>query len=173
VSKLIDLARTADRVVLAALKGIAIAAFAVLTLILSLNILNRFVPLMSFHWLDEIVELCFAALVFYGAAAVWIGRGHFSAGDWISKRLPAGRARGAYRLFVELAGLLFIAVFLRYSWQLTTRTGEATAVFQIPKAVLYACMPVSGALMSVYSLIRAGAAVMDLAAGTKEAPPKE
>lgn len=152
-----------DRVLTSILKVVSISLFAALTLILSLNIVNRFIPMTSFHWLDEVVELCFAALVFYGTAAVWMSRSHFSAGDWISSRLPSARLKGLYRLFVELAGLLFIGVFLKYSADLTLKSQEFTAVFQIPKAVLYSCMPISAAVMALYSLARIVAAVGEIA----------
>ena len=33
--------------------------------------IKNLLPVTSFHWFDEIVELSFAALVFYGAAALW------------------------------------------------------------------------------------------------------
>jgi len=144
-----------DAAISAFLKGLSICLFVVLAVIMTLNILNRFVPVTSFHWLDEIVEICFAGMVFYGSAAVWMAKGHFSAGDWISKRLPSDRARHAYRLVVELASLAFMLLVLRFSWDLAARARETTAVFQIPKAVLYSCMPVSALVMSLYSAANA------------------
>lgn len=144
----------ADRILTGILKTIAVSLFVLLTLILSLNILNRFIPMTSFHWLDEVVELCFAALVFYGAAAVWMERSHFSAGDWISHRLKSRRLKVLYRLVVEAAGLVFILVFFKYSTDLALKSQEYTAVFQIPKWILYSCMPISSAIMALYSAAR-------------------
>ena len=77
--------------------------------------IQRLLPLVSMHWFDEILELLYGALVFYGAAAVWVVHGHFSVGDWISKHLPSVRARFVYRLLVELASLVFIAIFFWYA----------------------------------------------------------
>ncbi len=134
------------------LKVITIALFVFLTLILTANVFVRFVPIMSLHWLDEIVEMSFAALVFYGAAAVWMAKGHFSAGNWIGKVVKNRRARVLYRLLVEIGSLLFVAILFRYSLDLTRRSLEVTAVFQIPKRILYACMPVSSAIMILYSV---------------------
>lgn len=152
-----------DGAIRLALKAVATAAFVVLMVILSLNVLNRFVPISSFHWLDEIVELCFAAMVFYGAAAVWAGGEHFSVGDWISPRLPGPRSKAAYRLLKEGAGLAFMAVVLYYSAQLALRAGESTAVFRIPKIVLYASMPISALIMAAYSAVRCARAIGDMA----------
>ena len=109
-------------------------------------------PIASFHWFDEIVELCFASLVFYGAAALWASKGHFSIGDWISPRLPGEKSRGLYKLAISVISASFMAVFFWFSLRLTMRTSELTTVFQLPKALLYSCMPVSSFIMLLYSL---------------------
>jgi TRAP-type C4-dicarboxylate transport system permease small subunit len=141
-----------DKALLMALEAVCIVLFAGITVILTLNIFVRFVPIMSMHWFDEIVELLYGALVFYGAAAVWVAHGHFSVGDWISKRLPNTRARFAYRFLVELASLVFIAIFFKYSFDLFWHTEEMTTAFAMSKKWLYACMPISGLIMVIYSL---------------------
>ena len=140
-----------DRVVVATLKWVCIALFAVLTLLLTANILIRFFPVMSLHWFDEIVEMVFAGLVFYGAAILCATRGFFSVGDWISPRLPGVRARHAYRLAIELAVLAFVLVFLRYAFELAARAEDLTNALQMPKTVLYSSMPIAGAIMAIYS----------------------
>lgn len=141
-----------DRILRLTLEWICIILFVAITVILTLNIIVRFVPIMSMHWFDEILELLYGALIFYGAAAVWVVHGHFSVGDWISKFLPGTRARLAYRFVVELASLLFVAIFFWYSLQLTLNTEEQTTAFAMSKKWLYACMPITGAIMVIYSL---------------------
>ncbi len=141
-----------DAAVLAALKVLTIVLFSALMLILTANVFVRFVPVLSLHWLDEIVELLFAALVFYGSAALWILEGHFQAGEWLAKSLKNPRLASALRLAVDLGSLAFLAVFFRYSFQLVRRSMEVTAVFLIPKKALYSCMPVSSAIMLFYSV---------------------
>ena len=141
-----------DRALVTILKWICISLFIAFTIILALNIVVRFVPIMSMHWFDEILELLYGALVFYGAAAVWVAHGHFSVGDWISKFLPGARSRLVYRFFVELASLVFIAIFFWYALQLTLQTEEQTTAFAMSKKWLYACMPITGAIMLLYSL---------------------
>ena len=141
-----------DHALALALKWICIALFVAITFILTLNIFVRFVPFMSMHWFDEILELLYGALIFYGSAAVWINHGHFSVGDWISKRLTSVAARMAYRFVVELASLVFICIFLKYAFDLTMSTEEQTTVFSMSKKWLYACMPITGAIMAIYSV---------------------
>jgi TRAP-type C4-dicarboxylate transport system permease small subunit len=141
-----------DRALTLTLEWICIALFAAITVILTLNIFIRFVPLMSMHWFDEILELLYGALIFYGAAAVWVTNSHFSVGDWISKYLKSVRARFAYRLVVELLSLLFAVVFFKYAFDLTMQTEEQTTAFAMSKKWLYSCMPITGAVMILYSL---------------------
>ena len=74
--------------------------------------IQRLLPLVSMHWFDEIVEMCFAALVFYGAALLWTTKGHFCVGDWISPRLSGERARAWYRVLVAALCVAFQAVFI-------------------------------------------------------------
>lgn len=141
-----------DRVLTTILKWICIGLFVAITIILALNIFIRFVPLMSMHWFDEVLELLYGALIFYGAAAVWVTHSHFSVGDWLSKHLKSVRARFVYRLIVELMSLIFIAIFFQYALELTLHTDEQTTAFAMSKKWLYACMPISGGIMVLYSL---------------------
>lgn len=114
--------------------------------------IKQLFPVSSLHWFDEIMELSFAALVFYGAAALWAVKGHFSVGDWISPHLPGGFSRSFYHLLVTCLSLAFVGVFFWFSLRLTLRATELSTVFQIPKAWMYACMPISSLIMLAYSI---------------------
>jgi TRAP-type C4-dicarboxylate transport system permease small subunit len=152
-----------DRALALTLKWICIVLFVAITFILTLNIIVRFFPFMSMHWFDEILELLYGALIFYGAAAVWINHGHFSVGDWLSKRLRSIPARLAYRFVVELCSLVFMLIFLKYAFDLTLSTEEQTTVFSLSKKWLYACMPITGAIMVVYSVKNMALALLEIA----------
>ncbi len=114
--------------------------------------IKAILPVTSFHWLDEIVELSFAALVFYGAAALWGAKLHFSVGDWISPRLKSTQMRCLYRMFIFSICIAFMATLFWFSLRLTLRSTELTTVFQMKKSILYSCMPISALIMLVYSL---------------------
>ena len=141
-----------DKVILKTLKVVTITSFVFLTILISANVFVRFFPIVSLHWFDEIIELLYAYLVFYGAAALWISREHFGVGDWIEKRIGDIRMRHVYRLVIELLVLCFVVVFFYYSLRLTLLARDVTNVFAIPKRVLYSCLPVSGLVMIIYSL---------------------
>jgi TRAP-type C4-dicarboxylate transport system permease small subunit len=152
MGKIMNAFAWADRMILGALKIVTIVSFVLLTILITANVVVRFFPVVSLHWFDEIIELLYAYLVFYGAAALWILRGHISVGDWIEKSIGNPRRRYLYRMFLELMVLGFAAVFFYYSLQLTILALDVTNVFAIPKRILYSCMPVAGAIMVVYSL---------------------
>jgi len=138
---------------LTVLKVFTIVLFILLSLLVSANVFVRFVPVVSLHWFDEILELLYAYLIFYGAAALWITREHFSVGDWISGRILKGsRTKRLYRAVLEVLVLIFAVVFFYYSLQLTILARDVTNVFAIPKRVLYSCMPVASAIMILYSI---------------------
>jgi TRAP-type C4-dicarboxylate transport system permease small subunit len=163
MKKAIAILMKIDTVVTAALKWLTVALFLALTLIVTANVLLRIFPITSLHWTDEIVEMCFAGLVFYGAAGVWMAKGNFSVGDWIGKFAKNERAKNAYRLLLELIVLGFACILLYYSLNLTLRAREASSVFQIPKKVFYSCMPISALIMCAYSLVYvARAAILTL-----------
>ncbi len=144
--------RQIDRVLLYLLKGITITSLLSLTLLISANIFVRFFPVASLHWFDEIIELLYAYLVFYGAGALWISQEHFSVGDWVEKRIKNRRAKYGYRAMTELLVVFFVVVFFYYSFKLTLLAQDVTNVFAIPKRILYSCLPVSGAIMMLYSI---------------------
>jgi len=142
-----------DRLLLNTLKAVTITCFFLLTLLITANVFVRFFPVVSLHWFDEIIELLYAYLIFYGAAALWINREHLCVGDWVSGRLFTGEAAlRAYRLLLDLLGLAFAVIFFAYATRLTGLSLEVTNVFAIPKKVLYSCMAVSGAIMVLYSI---------------------
>lgn len=147
------LLRWLDRMLLIALRVLTIACFVILTILVSANVFVRFVPVMSLHWFDEIIELLYAYLVFYGAAALWISREHISVGDWIGTRIIKNvTGRHIYRMVLELIIMVFAVIFFYYSLRLTVLAQDVTNVFAISKRILYSCMPVAGAIMIIYSI---------------------
>jgi TRAP-type C4-dicarboxylate transport system permease small subunit len=152
MATMMNLLKWIDKVILNTLKAMTITGFVFLTLLISANVFVRFVPIASLHWFDEIIELLYAYLIFYGAAALWISHEHFGVGDWIEKRIKNIRMRYGYRMIIELFVICFVAIFFYYSLRLTVLARDVTNVFAIPKRVLYSCLPVSGAIMIIYSI---------------------
>ncbi|MEG3754141.1 TRAP transporter small permease [Psychromonas arctica] len=117
------------------------------------NFIQSVITINSFYWFDEIIELSFAALVFYGAAGLWCAKLHFSVGDWITPRISNVRLQNLYKLLILLISAIFMAILFWYSLKLTLRTNQVTTAFQIKQWVLYSCVPISSLIMLIYSIV--------------------
>lgn len=170
MKKLLKILGAIDAALTAAIKWMTIGLTVAIGLIIATNIFLRYVPITSLNWTDEIVEASFAFIVFFGAAAVWMVKGHFSVGDFISKRIKSDRARSVYALIIELITLAFALLFFKYSLELTLRAQESTSVLVIPKRLIYACMPASALIMVAYSIVYVARAAIGIA---KPEGPKE
>ncbi|MBN1646991.1 MAG: TRAP transporter small permease subunit [Spirochaetales bacterium] len=142
-----------DKVLTDIIKIITIAMFSLLSLLYFCRIIFRLLLIkFSFHWSDELIELCFAGIVFLGSTAVWMAKGHFSAGNFIIKLFKKRVAISIYKILLEIVSLVFVIIFLKYSYSLTIKSREYTMVLEIPMKVLYGVMPVSALIMCLYSL---------------------
>ena len=141
-----------DKIIINILKYLTITIFLLISLIMIARVVFRYYPVFSMHWFDEIVEMLFSALVFYGAAALWITKGHFSTGDWISKFIAGQRLKNLYRTILEVMILVFVALFFYHSYNLFDKALDVTNALMIPKKILYSCLPISGFIMLIYSI---------------------
>ena len=134
-----------------ALRGVCIAAFAILIVLVTALILIRFAPLVSLGWADEIVEMAFAWMTFLGAAVLWRSRSHFRV-DLIPGLLVGTRAGQALEIGLSLMSLLFFLVFTYEGTVLTLRTAMPSPILAWPKAIWYMVMPISGLIIVGYTL---------------------
>jgi TRAP-type C4-dicarboxylate transport system permease small subunit len=153
MKNLVRILKGIDSTLVAVLKWLTIGLTVAITLIISADVFLRYVPLTTLTWKEEVIELCFAFMVFFGAAAVWIAKGHFSVGDFLTKRIKGERAKAAYQLLLELITLAFAVLFFKYSMDLVNRAYEMTSVLNIPKKYIYCCMPASSLIMICYSIV--------------------
>ena len=125
--------------------------FTAIALLMVINVLNRFFPVLNLSWFDEIVEGLFAWLVFLGSAELWRENEHFTVTflpDWLR-----GTKKGdLLEILLDLTSMSFIGVFTYYAYVLTGRCNDITPVLEIPKYLLYLCMPLSGLIMLMHSL---------------------
>lgn len=141
----------ADRVAGAAMRGLCIFCFVMLLILLSGNVLFRFVPIFSMGWFDEIVEILFAWLVFIGSAALWREKGHFRV-DWIYAKLQNRTAGAGVCLVIETLCLLFLLVMTYQGLRLTLLANDWTPILKLPKRIKYVDIPIAGSLMMLYAV---------------------
>ena len=129
----------------------SIGCLVVLFVVISAGVFARFVPFMSMGWLDEIVELAFAWMIFLGVAALWRERSHFFV-EMILKWL-AGRSSGQkLEILLNSLSLVFLLFFTYEGVVLASRVTDRSAILEIPKALFYVVMPIAGFLMVGYTV---------------------
>ena len=62
-------------------------------------------------------------------------------------------ARRVLAVFVHLAMLMLAAILAVKGWDFMRDAGETTPFLQVDKVYWYAAIPVSGILMSIYSIV--------------------
>ena len=108
--------------------------FILLLILLSGNVLFRFVPIMSMGWYDEIVEMIFAWLVFIGAAALWRDSSHFRV-EWIYSKLKNSLSGNLVGILIELLALFFLIVMTYQGLKLTLLANDWTPILKLPKRI--------------------------------------
>lgn len=141
----------AERGLAVAMRWVCIAAFVVLLVLVTTEILIRFVPMFSLGWADEIVELAFAYMVFLGTAVLWRGRAHFRV-DLLPNMLNGSRAGQILEIILNLMALAFFLVFTYEGGVLTLRTVVDSPILALPKALWYMILPISGVIIIGYTV---------------------
>ncbi len=124
-----------DRRLAAAMRGVCLAAFALLIVLVTSLILIRFMPLFSLGWADEIVEMAFAWMTFLGTAVLWRSRTHFRV-DLVPSMLAGTRAGQLLEIGLSLVSLLFLLVFTYEGAVLTLRTAIPSPILALPEGPL-------------------------------------
>lgn len=140
-----------DRVLGFSMKWLTILMFGIIFILLVLNVVVRWVPIVSLGWYDEIIEMLVAWTIFMGTAALWRDKDHFAL-TFLPDALKGKLAGRFVNVLIDLVGLFFLGIFAYYSYTLTERASDWTPILKMPKRLLYACMPLSSALMILYSL---------------------
>ena len=140
-----------DRAVGIIMRNICIVCLALLLLLLTGNVLFRFVTVISMGWYDEIVELLFAWLVFIGAAALWRDNSHFRV-QWFYAKFENRTAGYIIGLLVESLCLFFLIVMTWQGLRITLLANDWTPILKFPKRFMYVDIPIAGSLMIIYSI---------------------
>ena len=129
------------------LVGWALAAcLGVMTCIVLINVLTRFVVNIPLVWSDELASLLFAWLTFVGAYAASRSRSHIAI-DTLVIYLPPTIRRGLARL-VDACVLLLLALFAWLGARLTlTMWSLDFPAMEISRGYLYIALPVGAILM--------------------------
>lgn len=134
-----------------ALRALAVGLLVAILLLMVANVLNRFVNFAGLDWNDEIIELMLVWMIFCGSAEVWRINQHFAV-DLVPLMVEGTRFDKAFRTFISLGCLVFIAIFTYRSFDLFQRANDVSPYFSWPRKLWYGAMPFNGALMLAFSI---------------------
>ena len=133
------------------LRVVAVGLLVAILVLMVANVLNRFVNFAGLDWNDEIIELMLVWMIFLGSAEVWRINQHFAV-DLVPLKFAGTRFEKAFRAFISLGCLIFIAIFTYRSFDLFQRANDVSPYFSWPRKLWYGAMPLNGALMVAFSL---------------------
>ncbi len=121
-----------------------------------LQVLMRYLFAYPNPWSEEVSRFCFIWMSLLGASLAVEHRAHFGF-DQVTKGLPP-RAKRAVERFSRAVVLMFALLLVATGIALMDLTmGERSPALNLPVALVYAAVPVSGALMVIHLLAgRAG-----------------
>lgn len=138
----------------ALLRGVIVALAVTMLAALSLQIFMRFFIGQALSWSEELALACFSWSMLL-AVALGVREAIHVRMDLLVDCLPARLQRGVDRLVsLAVAGLGVFLAWAGVAYVLDS-LGTTSAAIGYPIAYLYACAPVSGALIALFALERA------------------
>ena len=136
----------AYQVLIRAVELAVIALTVGLAAIVPTGVFFRYVLNASLGFTDELGGILLVWITFLGAVVALDRRSHLDM-DPFGRRVPP-RGRIALRAFADIGLAVLLIVLVINGWTITTRLLSATMIsLPIPRGVVQAVMPISGALM--------------------------
>jgi TRAP-type C4-dicarboxylate transport system permease small subunit len=135
---------------------------AVMVVLLSIQVVGRYVFANPPDWTEELARMTFIYLTFVGGALAIVRNAHLRI-ESLHERLSP-RSKTMLDIALAMVGVIFLGVTVYYSIGLLGRLSHQpmTAV-PISKAFMFAAVPVGCALMLVYELLRIRGYLRELA----------
>ena len=123
-----------------------------MAVIMTMNVILRYVFGFSFNWGDEILRYMCVYMSFFGVAAGWRYGTHIGVTIFVEKLFPE-KSRKFFRLAADLISLTFMALITYYGYILVekvSRSNQASAALRVPMYLIYSIIP----LCAVFSIIQ-------------------
>lgn len=147
------LRRAADRLA-AAVRGVAVALALVMLAALALQVFMRFVVGQALSWSEELALACFSWVTLL-SIALGVREAIHVRMDLVVDRVPEPLRAGVERVVAfSIAGVGAFVAWAGVNYVVDS-LGTTSAAIGYPIAWLYACAPVSGAIVAVFALERA------------------
>lgn len=153
------------------LEWVATAAFALLFLLMVLQIVLRYFFGESLFWLPDLVQFLFIWCIFTGAAVIYSRHEHIVV-DFLVKRARE-RTQDVLALIQDLVMILFLAVLIQQGIVVTIlRMRLNYTVLPLPTGYAYLAIPVAAAVMLMVSAVGAADRVKKMRSRRREEPSR-
>ena len=141
----------AERIFVFSLKWGSVFCLVGILLLIGAGVFVRFVPISSMGWADEIIELGFAWMVFFGSTVLWREKTHFSV-DLIPLKLTGTQPGRILDIGLGCLSILFFVILSYEGWILAISVGDRSPILDLPKTLWYIIVPISGTIMLGYTI---------------------
>jgi TRAP-type C4-dicarboxylate transport system permease small subunit len=114
------------------------------------NVIARYMFNSPIAWAEEFARYAFVWVVFLGAVACTKQKRHIII-DAVVAILPP-RLRGGVLVVADLLIVGLMVTLVRYGWVLTVMSTEPTSMMEIPQYLIYVAVPLSAALVILYTV---------------------
>lgn len=134
------------------LEAICVALFGFLVLLVTWQVITRFIFNDPSVISEELAKYCFVWLVLFGSAFVFGENGHMAI-EFVRDKFPEKLKMGV-EILIELIVIVFTAlVLVKGGYSATSLAwNQLSAALQVPVGYLYAALPVSGIIIIYYCI---------------------
>ena len=132
--------------------GALIGLVSIMTIVVFLQVLYRYVLTQPLHWSEELARYLFVWISMIGAALALHKRGHFGL-DLFYKMLPDRGRRVLGFLIYGLMGLVILVILVEGIHLVQKTALQESPAMAISMGWAYACLPVGAALMAFHLLV--------------------
>jgi TRAP-type C4-dicarboxylate transport system permease small subunit len=131
---------------------VLIALVVVMTVVVFLQVVYRYVLTQPLHWSEELARYLFVWLSILGATLGLQKRGHFGL-DVIFRMLPKQAKQYMEFLIHLLMGAVVLVILVQGITLVQKTVLQESPAMGISMSWAYACLPVGGALMAIHLLV--------------------
>lgn len=129
-----------------------ITLVAVMTLVVFLQVVYRYVLVQPLHWSEELARYLFIWLSILGATLGLQKRGHFGL-DVFYRMLPVQKKQFLQLLIHLLVGCVILVILIQGVKLVQATALQKSPAMEISMAWAYACLPVGAGLMVIHLVV--------------------
>jgi len=141
-----------DHILAKAEAAVLITLVAVMTVVVFLQVVYRYVLTQPLHWSEELARYLFVWLSILGATLGLQKRGHFGL-DIFYQMLPNKGRRFLQRFIHLLIGCIILVILVQGIKLVQMTIPQESPAMGIPMGWAYACLPGGAALMAIHLLV--------------------